>query len=290
MWPVRVLQVSDLHTGTKEEPEVEEDLRALVAETGPELVVASGDLTHRNRPDQHQRAARLLRSLGRPLLVVPGNHDIPRWPPWRFTATFAEFLRAWPEAEPVYRSDRVVACGLNSVRAWKQQGGALRRDQIERVAGVFADAPAGALRLIALHHHLLGAPWRTAKRTIANRSTVLGGLVDAGAELIVSGHVHQSTLGERREFEVVRQQVHGTTVASAPGLGQPRPKRRGEARGLHLFEADERSLRVLTYAWVGGLRSGAGSWAQIAERRFPRGREPLASVGAAHAAGDPSKT
>ena len=48
-----------------------------------------------------------------------------------------------------------------------------------------------------------GAPWRSRKTTIANRSSVLGALVDAGAELILSGHVHQSAVGERREFEVV---------------------------------------------------------------------------------------
>lgn len=273
MRPLRVLQVSDLHAGTIEEPEVEGDLRTLVAETRPEVVVASGDLTHRNRREQHERAATLLRSLGAPLLVIPGNHDIPTLPPARFTATFDEFVRAWGETEPTYRSERLVVCGLNSVRPWKQQGGALRAAQLERVRAVFAGAPPAALRMVAVHHHLLGAPWRSAKRTIANRSTVLGALVDAGAELIVSGHVHQSSVGERREFEVMRGQTHGATVVIAPGLGQPRPKRRGEARGLHLFEVDERSLRVLTYAWA------ETAWAQIADRRFPRGREPLSRIG-----------
>src|SRR5918997_6622630 len=150
MAPVRLLQVSDLHVGTIEEPEVEDDLRRLVAETEPELVVASGDLTHRNRTEQHDRAAALLRSLGPPLLVIPGNHDIPRWPPWRFTETFDEFLRIWPETEPTYASDRVVVCGLNSVRPWKQQGGALRRGQIEHAREVFAAAPPTALRIAAL--------------------------------------------------------------------------------------------------------------------------------------------
>lgn len=260
---------------------MEEDLRRLVVEADPELVVASGDLTHRNKPEQHSRAARFLRSFERPLLVIPGNHDIPIWPPGRFTATFAAFTREWHETEPVYRSERIVACGLNSVRPWKQQGGALRRDQIESVARTFREAPPGALRLVALHHHLMGAPWRTSKLTIANRSTVLGGLVDAGADLIVSGHVHQSTVGERREFEVLTaaSRPHATTVAVAPGLGQPRPKRRGEARGLHLYEADERSLRVFTYAWAPGAGRGLGSWIQIADRRFPRGEEPLAVIG-----------
>jgi len=270
---LRVLQVSDLHAGTREEPEVEGDLRTLVAEVDPELILATGDLSHRNKREQHERAASLLHSIERPLLVIPGNHDIPRWPPSRLTNTFDEFERHWPDLEPVYRSERVVVCGLNSVRPWKHQGGALRPAQIEHAARVLADAAPGALKVVALHHHLLGAPWRSRKRTIANRGSVLGALVDAGAELIVSGHVHQSAVGERREFEVVEAPVHGTTVVTAPGLGQPRPRRRGEARGLHLFEADERALRVVTYAWVDHR------WAQIADRRFPRGTEPLSTIG-----------
>src|ERR671914_798920 len=94
MPPLRVLQVSDLHAGTQEEPEVEGDLR-----------------------------------------------------------TLAELQRHWPELEPVYRSERLVVCGLNSVRPWKQQGGALRRPQLERVANVFAEAPEDALRVVAVHHH-----------------------------------------------------------------------------------------------------------------------------------------
>jgi 3',5'-cyclic AMP phosphodiesterase CpdA len=273
MLPLRVLHVSDLHAGTQEEPEVEAGLRMLVSESDPELVIATGDLTHRNRPPEHDRAAALLRSLERPLVVVPGNHDIPPWSPRRFTRTFDAFRRHWPELEPVYRSERVVVCGLNSVTPWKHQGGTLRSSQLQHAARVLGEAPAGALRIVALHHHLIGAPWRSYKRPVARRGTVLGALVDAGAELVLSGHVHQSAAGERREFEVVERPVPGTTVLTAPGLGQPRPRRRGEARGLHLVEADERTLRVLTYAWVDRR------WAQIADRRFPRGTEPLGAIG-----------
>ena len=273
MPPLRLLHVSDLHAGTREEPEVEADLRALVQETGPELVVATGDLTHRNRSAEHERAAALLRSLERPLVVIPGNHDIPPWSPARFTKTFAAFQLQWPELEPVYRSEGVVVCGLNSVTPWKHQGGTLRPSQLEHAARVLADAPPDALRVVALHHHLIGAPWRSYKRPVARRGPVLGALVDARAELILSGHVHQSAAGERREFEVMAGPVHGTTVVTAPGLGQPRPSRRGEARGLHLVEAEERRLRVLTYAW------SAEGWALIADRRFPREAEPLSAIG-----------
>ncbi len=106
--------------------------------------------------------------------------------------------------------------------------------------------------------------------------------MDAGAEVIVSGHVHQSAIAERREFEVIGpsdRPPHGTTVITAPGLGQPRPNRRGEARGLHVIEASSDSLRVVTYAWATGAEPGEGRWDRIADRRFPRGPRPLAELG-----------
>jgi 3',5'-cyclic AMP phosphodiesterase CpdA len=43
----------------------------------PELIAVTGDLTHRGRRREHERAATFLRGFGKPLLVVPGNHDIP---------------------------------------------------------------------------------------------------------------------------------------------------------------------------------------------------------------------
>lgn len=265
MAPVRVLHLSDLHAGAHEEPDVETALRALVVEAEPELVVVSGDLTHRNSRADHKRAAALLRSLGRELLVIPGNHDMPMLPPARFTHTFSEFARVWGETEPVYQSERIVACGLNSARPWLYQEGVVRGAQVERAAQTFAQAPEGALRLVAVHHHLVSAPWRTVKLPVFRRGQVLTALVEAGAELIVSGHVHQSSVVERREFEVPEGPVRGAVITTAPGLGRPRARRKGEARGFHLYEADKRTLTVRTYAWCGD------GWTLIAERRFPRG-------------------
>jgi 3',5'-cyclic AMP phosphodiesterase CpdA len=269
MPPLRLLQVSDLHMGAKEEPEVEAAVRLVVARTEPELVVASGDLTHRNRRVEHDLAAALLRSLGPPVLAVPGNHDMPTLPPARFTRTFEEFARAWGELEPVHRSERLIACGLNSARPWLYQEGVVSEGQIARVAAAFGGAPAGALRVVVLHHHLVSAPWRTAKRPVAARTRVLSRLVDAGADLILSGHVHQSAVVERREFEVVTAEAQATTVVTAPGLGRPRPHRPGEARGLHVLEANGSRLTVTTYAW------SLDGFAPVVERRLPLGTGPL---------------
>ena len=69
-----------------------------------------------------------------PLLCVPGNHDIPYTFPARFTRTYEQFERLWETTEPVYRSDRIVAVGLNSVRPWRNQSGRLRDEQLARAA------------------------------------------------------------------------------------------------------------------------------------------------------------
>jgi 3',5'-cyclic AMP phosphodiesterase CpdA len=265
----RILHVSDLHYGTREDPSMEHALLALIERTEPEVVIASGDLTHRGRRDQHEQAARFLRSLGLPLLVIPGNHDIPYTFPARFTSTWDEFVRVWETTEPVYHANGVYVVGLNSVRPWRHQSGGLRQSQIERACRVLSEAPEGAIRVVALHHHLLGAPWRSSKKPVSRRNRVLAALVDGGAELILAGHIHQGAVSERREFEVTAGDVRAVVVSIAPGIGQPRPQRRGEARGLHIYEIGEQRIDVFTYIWRGD------DWGLTAERRFPRGSEPL---------------
>lgn len=249
---------------------LEQQLEPLIERVAPELIAVTGDLAHRGRRREHERAAGFLRGLGRPLLVIPGNHDIPYAFPARFTSPWAEFERQWETVEPVFRSEGLLVVGLNSVRPWRHQSGGIRGSQIARAAELLAEAPDGALRVVTLHHHLIGAPWRSRKKPVARRSEVLAGLVDAGAELILAGHIHQSATSERHEFEVEQNgALRGVTVSVAPGLGQPRPNRRGEARGLHVYEATAGALLVQTYVWR------EGDLGLTATRRFPRGREPL---------------
>jgi 3',5'-cyclic AMP phosphodiesterase CpdA len=262
--------MSDLHFGAKDDPTVTRAIAELVERIGPELVIASGDLTHRGRRDQHETAARFLRGLGTPLLVVPGNHDIPYSFPARFTTTWREFERQWETTEPNHATPTVHAVGLNSVRPWRHQSGGVRDEQLARATDRLRASPDGALRIVVLHHQMIGAPWRTRKKPVARRTHVLARLVDCGAELIVGGHIHQGTVCERHEFEVITGEAKGVVVSIAPGLGQPRPNRRGEARGVVVYSADERRITVETFIWRDD------DWGLTARRTFPRGREPLA--------------
>ena len=265
----RILHVSDLHFGARDDPILERALTSLIDRVRPELVIASGDLTNRGTREQHDRAAAFLRVLEQPVLAVPGNHDIPYTFPARFTSPWAEFERLWQTTEPVVSTPSLQVVGINSVRPWRHQSGGVSDAQLDRATARLQEGAPGALRVVVMHHQMIGAPWRSRKKPVARRNHVLAKLVDCGAELIVGGHIHQGTVSERHEFEVITGDVRGVVVSIAPGLGQPRPERRGEARGCVVYDATERTLRADTYIWRDD------DWGLTAVRTFPRGRKPL---------------
>jgi 3',5'-cyclic AMP phosphodiesterase CpdA len=267
--PTRVLHLSDLHYGAGDDDAIERGAPVLIDRFEPELVIASGDLSHRGREDQLANASRFLRSLGRPVLAIPGNHDIPYTFPARFTRSFREFQQQWGTTEPTYSSSTLHVVGLNSVRPWRHQSGGIRTRQLAAAEERLRAAQPSAFQIVVLHHHLIGAPWRSRKKPVARRNHVLASLVSAGADLILAGHIHQAAVSERHEFEISRGGERGVVVSIAPGLGQPRPQRQGEARGLHVYDIADDRLEIQTYVWQDG------DWGLTAERRFPRGREPL---------------
>ena len=264
-----VVHVSDLHFGKQESPEIAEPLARLIDRESPELIVASGDLTHRGRPDQQERAAAFLRELGRPVLAVPGNHDIPHTVPARFTQSFSAFAAVWGTTAPTFESERLAVVGLNSVRPWRHQSGGLGRARVELLEAALEHAAPGALRIAVLHHQLANPPWRTRKAPLARRDELIDRFAAAGVELVLGGHVHQASATRRGEFQAEEGAGGAMVLLTAPGLGRPRPHRTGEARGLHAIDADERTLVVRTYLWRDGR------WAATAERRFPRGAAAL---------------
>ena len=88
----------------------------------------------------------------------------------------------------------------------------------------------------------------------------------ARVELVLSGHVHQSSVVAREEFEVLGSERRRSIVlATAAGLGRPRPHRRGEAVGFNLYEFDRESITAVTWCW-----SPRGVFFELGRRRFGR--------------------
>ena len=156
--------------GTQEAPTVEGALEKLIERLEPELVIASGDLTHVAGRSNMRQPRRSCAHWVSPCSAIPGNHDIPYTFPARFTRTFDEFERHWETTEPVFSSETLYVIGLNSVRAWRHQSGGIRKEQLQRASKLLAEAPQTRCAWSTMHHQMIGAPWRSRKKPVARRS------------------------------------------------------------------------------------------------------------------------
>ena len=260
------IHISDLHRGTRDGTALDDALVTLCHELSPEFVVASGDLANRGRFAELEQAKALLDRLSVPALAVPGNHDLPYAFPARFTHPWRAFTTVLGTTEPVLITPNAVVCGLNSARPWRHQGGRLEVARLKTAATVLAGASDGALRVVVCHHHLAGAPWRASRKfPLKHRDAVLRHLAAAGTELVLGGHIHQSTAVERHAFEALDDGARGSLVlATAPGFGRPRPHRLGEANGLHVVRWTAKEIVIETWIWRGH------TFEPTAELRTPR--------------------
>jgi 3',5'-cyclic AMP phosphodiesterase CpdA len=248
------IHISDLHRGACEAPALDDALVALCEEIRPELVVASGDLSNRGRTAELDRAKALLDRLAAPALAVPGNHDIPYTLPARVTRPWERFVEVFGTTDPTLRTPHAVVCGLNSVRPWRHQGGRLDQARLDAVSAVLGSGEPDALRVVVFHHHLAGAPWRASRKLpLRHRDHAMRALAAAGAELVLGGHIHQSTAVERHSFEALDDGERGSLeLSTAPGYGRPRPHRLGEANGLHVVRWTGDELEIETRIWRDG--------------------------------------
>jgi 3',5'-cyclic AMP phosphodiesterase CpdA len=230
---VALVHLSDLHFGGPADIAQAEALETLVPTLGADAIVISGDLTQRARHGEFQRALVFVQRMreSKPTLVIPGNHDI-EW--WRSplglrgrAVTCAKYLHYFGELRPVLEiPGAVIAGALSSYGValgsftWNLRDiavkGHLPRSETTRVKAVFDRAPAGAARVLVIHHNILPgaisrrmglARWRSAQRR----------LVATGADVVLCGHDHQEGAGKVDDITVSTSGTH----SSRSRLGRP---------------------------------------------------------------------
>jgi 3',5'-cyclic AMP phosphodiesterase CpdA len=184
--PVVVAHVSDLHIGAH----VATGVDAFVADVhaaAPDLTVVTGDLTMRARTGQFRQVRALLDRLPTPRLVILGNHDLPLVSPDRLTAPYHRY-RTWisDDLEPCVDVPGLRALGLQSMPRWRWKSGRVSRRQARLVVDVLGDAPAGAVRLLALHH----PPFVRGAARIVGRTALRRAVAESRVDLVLAGHTH----------------------------------------------------------------------------------------------------
>ncbi|RJL05626.1 metallophosphoesterase [Paracoccus aestuarii] len=184
----RILHLTDLHFGFHRSA-LEAPLLARIAALRPDLVVVGGDITHRATPGQMRSARAFLDRIEAPMMLMPGNHDVPTWNPVaRIFWPFAGFQRHFgPDLTPAARVGDVRVMALNSADPYVWQRGKIRDGEIGRVIGTID--PMGT-NIVALHHPLQHLP--RVDKVLARRATeALYRLEGAGVHVVLTGHLHR---------------------------------------------------------------------------------------------------
>ena len=184
--PLVIAHLSDMHLGAHV-PDAVTSVIADVMAARPALTVVTGDCTMRARVPQFRAARALLDRLPTPLLVVIGNHDVPLISAARIVDPYARY-RYWIDGDldPIVRLPGLTALGLQTTPRWRWKSGRVSRRQSDHVAAVLGAAPAGAVRLLALHHPLQAG----GLARIAGRGRLLRALAAAHVDLVLAGHTH----------------------------------------------------------------------------------------------------
>ncbi|MCK0129719.1 metallophosphoesterase [Erythrobacter sp. F6033] len=190
----RLIHISDVHFGVEDRSALAM-VERIVADEAPDAVVCTGDLTQRATHAQYADAAKWFASLDVPVVLDPGNHDMPYYNLWeRFTDPYKRYRTLKEEVGSELTSDDVVLVPLKTtVRAqarfpWSDGVvmGAALDDTLGRLKDLVGDP---RTKIVTAHHPLLGPKGSSANPTIRG-DQAFEAIAAAGAHAVISGHVH----------------------------------------------------------------------------------------------------
>ena len=253
-----VLHVSDLHFGRPAVPAQIDALERMVQTRGFDVVAVSGDLSQRARAGEFQRAEVFLRDARRHsrTIVVPGNHDVMWWrAPLGFGSELAlyENYRAYigEEIEPVLRVPGATFVGLNTAQGvlpqtltWNVRDisiiGHLSSAQLERARAEFERAPAGAARVIVMHHNPVKGEL-SQRHGLKDTRRILGAFAEMGVDLVLCGHDHQEAV------HFIEHTKKGTVISTAGTVSNR--VRGGRPSSMNQIRITTASIEVATLVW-----------------------------------------
>jgi 3',5'-cyclic AMP phosphodiesterase CpdA len=193
-----VAHLSDLHFGAID-PQLLEPLRRQLRALAPDIVVISGDLTQRAKPEEFRAARAYLDTLPQPQIVVPGNHDVPLYNVFqRFVSPLGKYRKfISTQLEPSYIDDEIAVIGVNTARSLVFKGGRINAEQVESVRRKICNVPERVTKIIVTHHPFdMPDNWDKQHQVVGRAAMALKALAECGADVYVSGHMHKSHSGE----------------------------------------------------------------------------------------------
>jgi 3',5'-cyclic AMP phosphodiesterase CpdA len=240
-----IVHLSDLHFG-RTDPGLPEALSREVKAAAPDLVVVSGDLTQRARPEEFRLARAFLATLPTPQIVVPGNHDIPLYNlPMRAFWPLARYKRhICRDVEPFFADGEIAVAGLNTARSLTIKNGRVNRRQVSGLCAGLQSQREEVVRIVVTHH-----PFETAdageEDIVGRASMAMAGFSKCRIDVILSGHLHVNRIVSSAaryrigDYSALLLQA-GTAISS---------RRREEPNSFNILRVNGRRIGCECWTW-----------------------------------------
>ena len=268
-----IVHASDIHFGRPHLPELSRAMMSFVHDLGPDAVVISGDLTQRAKAAEYRAARAFLDALApHPVIATAGNHDVPLYrfgerlfAPYRnYRSIIGTDTDAVLDVDPGPSASggaRLVALDSSSPLRAIVNGRVAAR-QLEFADKAFATAPAGALRVLVVHHNLVDPGDGPRAPPLRGAGRILDRLPHWGVDLVLSGHVHRSHLGDRAG----RAGTDGGVPVILAGTASSNRGRGGEEgrNSFNLIRVEESEIEAAVYLYS----RNAGRFQPADSRRY----------------------
>jgi len=272
----RILQISDLHFGPPFVPHIAEALLNAIPELAPDVIVISGDLTQRAKRQQFEEARDFFNRLSPiPLLVIPGNHDVPLYRVFERLfkphALYREII--CDDLNPVLEIGNVVLIGLDSTAPRRSiSNGRIYRDQLQHVANTLQSAPEDKVRIVVAHHHFAPGHDRVIDIGMPKTQRAIDCFVEHRVEMILGGHLHRAYIGNSLDFFPGHHRDRGVIIVQCGTTTSSRGKgRERDENTFNLVEVSNDTLTVIHHLFY----DDANRFAPISKHVFPRRGRPF---------------
>lgn len=264
-----VIQISDLHFGSILAPTLD-PLIDLLWRLQPDLVIVSGDVTQRARPEQFTAARAYLDRMPQPRLVLPGNHDVPLYdvlrrfasPLGRYTAAITDDLA------PVFIDEEIAVVGINTARSLTIKGGDISTSQLSESVARFDALTSRQARIVVTHHPFDIPEGLTGVKTVRGVARALEAFERCDVDLFLSGHLHLVHITSAAKY---RPGYHATILQAGTATST---RARREPNSFFVFRIGDTAIDCDTHSW----NPDASVFELTATHKFERVSRAAASI------------
>lgn len=243
----KIVHISDVHFGlarhTRIRPLVEAINRA-----EPDLTVVSGDLVQWGFPREWKQARWFLEHLPRPMLVVPGNHDVPMSNLFlRFFAPMHRYRKyVSSDLAPFYLDEKIAVLGINTAHGLTIRNGKLTREHMRIVEERLCPLPHDMTKIVVMHHPIDQTMEYDDESLVKYARKSMDTLAKCGADLFLSGHMHVGYVGSTSK----RYTISGyAALVVQAGTAISRRERGAEPNSFNVLYVDHPRIQVDRYWW-----------------------------------------